>query len=262
MIKPRGSTYEILERFGQVIAVAGASETIKEHVSCSVETINPGVDTSQFTPQENQSTEESSRKTVLFVGRFVPAKNFTLLIEAFDRIVKNHPESELMLVGGGPRRNEIEAEVARQGLGGHAQFAGYVPNENLPDLYRNATVFALSSKSESYPITLLEAMSCVTPVVAPNPGVIPEIVDNEENGLLYSAGSSGELNSALDELLSNPESCAAYGEAARKKAVGEFDWSKPQAELFELYKTLSHSSETTNDVVEDSNNQQGTPEHP
>ena len=202
VLKPGGSTYELLEKFDQIITVEGVRETIEQKVSCSIETVNPGVDTDHFI----LSDTETGNKRILFVGRFVPAKNLSLLIEAFDAVIDNHPEAELVLVGDGPKRNQLENEVQRRELTDQVQFPGYVPNKELPKRYQSASVFALSSRHESYGITLVEAMSSGIPVVAPRIGSIPATVEDGRTGLLYTAGSATELYTALDSFLSNPKS--------------------------------------------------------
>ena len=241
VLKPGGSTYELLEKFDQIITVEGVRETIEQKVSCSIETVNPGVDTDHFIPSDT----ETINKRVLFVGRFVPAKNLSLLIEAFDAVIDNHPEAELVLVGDGPKRNQLEYEVQQRELTDQVQFPGYVLNKELPKWYQSANVFALSSRHESYGITLLEAMSSGIPIVAPRIGSIPAIVEDGRTGLLYTAGSVTELYTALDNFLSNPKSQTVCGQNAREKASNEFDWSERRSELFELYDSLINSQETT-----------------
>jgi glycosyltransferase involved in cell wall biosynthesis len=236
VVKPWGSTYDLLEKFDQVITVGGAREAIEKRVSAPVATVNPGVDTGVFTPGGSKFDEDD--KQVLFVGRFVPVKNLELLIEAFSNISNRHPDAELVLVGEGPRGEALKREVERQGISDQVRFMGYIPNEELPEVYRNAAIFTLSSKSESYGMTLLEAMSCGTPVVAPRVGAIPEIVDDERTGLLYAADSASELTAVIDQMLSNPELRHSYGRQSRKRAIDEFDWSERQAGLFELYENV------------------------
>jgi glycosyltransferase involved in cell wall biosynthesis len=238
VIKPWGSTYELLEAFDQVITVGGAREAIEKRLTNSVATINPGVDTEVFTPRNHI---EPDKKQVLFVGRFVPVKNIELLINAFENIQRIHPSAELVLVGEGPQEDELKKRVEEQNLSETVQFMGYIPNDDLPKFYRNATVVALSSRSESYGITLLEAMSCGVPVVAPDIGVIPDIVDENENGLLYQRGSVAELTDALDEILSDIKLRRSYSQAARTKAVKYFDWSNKQTKLYDLYSNLTDS---------------------
>ncbi|QLD87075.1 glycosyltransferase family 4 protein [Natronomonas halophila] len=239
VVKPRGSTYELLEAFDQVITVGGAREAIEARVSAPVATVNPGVDTDVFTPGDGTPVDG---KQVLFVGRFVPAKNLELLVEAFDAVVDEHPEAELVLVGDGPRRNRIEGEVERRGLTDRVRFAGYVPNSELPKIYQRASVFALSSTSEHYPITILEAMSSGTPVVAPEVGAIPEIVEDEQTGILYTADSASGLTSGIERMLADSKLRTSYGRQARKLTVKQFDWENQQDRFRSILRVIESNS--------------------
>jgi glycosyltransferase involved in cell wall biosynthesis len=237
VVKPWGSTYDLLEEFDQVVAVEGASQSIEEHSSCSVEIINPGVDTDQFSP--NGPTIETDGPTILFVGRFVPAKNLTLLVEAFADVVEHFPSAELMLIGDGPLRNRIEKRIRELGIQNRVRMPGYVDNADLPQYYRSADVFVLSSRRENHPITLLEAMSCGTPVVTPDIGAISDIVDNETNGLLYLPDSLDDLRESLKQLLSDSSFRSQLGTAGRKKMQKEYDWRRQSKRLYKLLGTFS-----------------------
>lgn len=235
VIKPWGSTYALLEKFNQVITISGLCEAIEKRVSCPVTAINPGVETDEFTPA---NIGEMVKNEILFVGRFVPAKNLDLLIKAFSIVYKNHFDTELVLVGDGPRSDALREKVQHRGISDRVRFTGYISNDNLPQTYKNANIFVLSSVSESYPLTLLEAMSCGTPVIAPSIGSIPEIIDNKKNGLVYKKGSVSELSKYMDFLLSNTKMQQKYGRAARTKAVNTFGWDRKQKQLYQLYRCL------------------------
>jgi glycosyltransferase involved in cell wall biosynthesis len=228
-LNPFSSSYDFFEKFDAVIATGVTTEEIEKRTDVDVHTINPGVDTDQFTP----NYEETDSNTVLFVGRFVPAKNLTTLVQAFSEVQMNHPNTELVLVGDGPGRNRIESEIEALGLKDSVSLPGYVDNESMPRYYHNASVFALASKRESFGIVLLEAMSCGIPVVAPEVGWIPHIVDDEWNGLLWD--TEEDLVAHLDYLLSNPEIRRQYGEYGRKKAIDGFDWKKRAKDLISVY---------------------------
>ena len=241
VVNPFTSSYEFFDAFDAVVATGITTEEIQKRISSEVHTINPGVDTDQFSP--DGPTIETDSPTILFVGRFVPAKNLTLLVEAFANVVEQFPSAELILVGDGPLKPDVEAEIAQYDLQDSVRLPGYVDNEDLPEYYRGADVFALSSQRENHPITLLESMSCETPVVASSIGAIPEIVENGQTGFLYPVGSASDLAAAINQLLSDPELCTFCGRRARETAINELDWSKHQTELFELYKNTIESAE-------------------
>jgi glycosyltransferase involved in cell wall biosynthesis len=233
VVNPFTNSYKFFDTFDAVVATGITTGEIQKRISSEVHTINPGVDTDQFSP--DGPIIETDGPTILFVGRFVPAKNLTLLVDAFSRVVEDWPSATLRLIGDGPIKSDIQSKISDRDLQDSVRLEGYVDNNNLPEVYRSSDVFALSSQRENHPITLLEAMSCGTPVVAPLIGAIPEIVEDERTGLLYPSGSVSELSGAIDRILSDPELRTFCSQQAREKAMNNFDWFKNQAELFELF---------------------------
>jgi len=237
VVNPFTSSYEFFDAFDAVVATGITTEEIQKRISSEVHTINPGVDTDQFSP--DGPTIETDGPTVLFVGRFVPAKNLTLLVEAFADVVEHFPSAELMLIGDGPLRNRIEKRIRELGIQNRVRMPGYVDNADLPQYYRSADVFVLSSRRENHPITLLEAMSCGTPVITPDIGAISDIVDNETNGLLYLPDSLDDLRESLKQLLSDSSFRSQLGTAGRKKMQKEYDWRRQSKRLYKLLGTFS-----------------------
>ena len=232
-INPLSSSYDFFDEFDAVIATGVTTGKIEERTGIDVHSINPGVDTDTFAPDD----EGTAGKTVLFVGRFVPAKNLVALVRAFEQVQTEHPDTELVLVGDGPRRGRIESEIETLGLDDSVTLPGYVDNEELPEYYNSADVFALSSRQDNHPITLIEAMSCGVPVVAPRIGWIPNMVEHEEEGLLYDEDE--ELISHFDTLLSNPDVRNQYGRNGRKRAIDGFDWGQRAKRLEAIYNDIT-----------------------
>lgn len=220
-VHPLKSSYSWLELADQVIATGVTTEAIESKTDLDVTTINPGVDTDLFCP--DGAAHETAGPTILWVGRFVPAKNLSVLVEAFSTIRSEWPGAELWLVGEGPRRARIERLVERRDLRGAVEFWGYVPNEGLPPFYRAADVFALTSKHESFGIVILEAMSSGTPVVAPSVGRAEHLLGGVA-GRIFEPSTESELVGTLDELLSNTDERERLGRRGRDRAVQQFEW--------------------------------------
>jgi glycosyltransferase involved in cell wall biosynthesis len=228
-VNPLSSSYDFFDEFDAVIATGMTTGKIEERTGIDVHTINPGVDTDTFAPDD----EGTAGKTVLFVGRFVPAKNLPALIETFDAVHDSHPESELVLVGDGPRRAKVERKIKVLGLNDAVRLPGYIGHEDLPRFYRQADVFALSSRHESFGMVLLEALSCGVPVVAPEIDWIPNIVDHGRDGLLWATRE--EFETYLERLLSDSDLRGEFGESGRKRAVDRFDWDSRAQQLAAIY---------------------------
>ncbi|WP_137285803.1 glycosyltransferase family 4 protein [Halorussus salinisoli] len=237
VLNPFSSSTQLLNSFDHVITTGTTKEKIEDQVSVGVATVNPGIDTEKFTPRP--SGEDG--KSILFVGRFVPAKNLFLLLESFESVLETHPESELTLIGDGPLRKRVERKIGELGINERVRLLGPIENERLPNYYNEADVFVLSSAHESFGIVILEAMSCGTPVVAPTVGWAPRLIEHGENGLLFDTGSKSQLVEALDRVLDDAELRNRMSERSRQKAVSGFDWDYRARELKSIYEEILSS---------------------
>lgn len=120
----------------------------------------------------------TDRKLLLWIGRMVDVKGLDLLIAAFDLAHQRDPNLMLLLVGDGPLRASLQADVDRRGLTNHVLFAGAKTQEQLPDWYRAADLFVLSSWSEGLPNVLRESLACGRPFVSTDVGSVREIADS------------------------------------------------------------------------------------
>ncbi len=191
-----------------------------------------GVDTSLFRP--TQARTGCSYKVIMYVGRLSPEKNLGLLIDALSLI--DQVEIQLVLVGDGDLRSELEAHARRRKVRVH--FRGVVPNHELPDILANADVFVLPSSGEGHPKALLEAMSCGLPCVGTNVQGIREVLHHLENGLLCEV-TKEDLASKISQILSNPELAARLGHQARASVVEDLDLGVLLAREIEAMRSLA-----------------------
>lgn len=148
--------------------------------------------------------------TVLAAGRLNRQKGFDLLLRAFARIAPDHPEWRLRICGQGGDREELARLAAREGLAGIAELPG---PRDLGEEMAQASIFVLSSRSEGFPLVLLEAMSMGMAVVSFDCPTGPrDIVENERNGLLVPARDVEALADAVARMMEDGElrrRCAA-----------------------------------------------------
>lgn len=156
----------------------------------------PGVG-EQFTPGGSRSEEPM----VVAVGRLVPVKRFDLLIEALVRAKARHPELRAVIVGEGYERPMLEGLVRARGASSWISLPGYVADEELVDLYRQAWLVASSSLREGWGMTVTEAGACGTPAVASRISGHRDAVVDGESGLLFD--TPADLVRCLDLLLSD-----------------------------------------------------------
>jgi glycosyltransferase involved in cell wall biosynthesis len=136
------------------------------------------------------------------VGNFTPKKDHRTLLEATARAALQHDGLQLVLVGSGPLERALRDATRSLGLMDRVVFAG--SRDDVAELLPAFDVFALSSRNEGLPISLLEAMAAGVPCVATSVGGVPEIVTDGDEGLLVAAGDAAALSGALSTLLGTP----------------------------------------------------------
>ncbi len=185
---------KIMERFAVRSAnhvFAATQSDIDALVALSGENIdkftllpNP-IDSKMFQPTDSNTPW---RGKILFIGRLHEQKNLEPLID----VVNESKMWELMIVGDGPLRNELQKRAKSQRI----SFHGFIPNSELPALLCSCDTFVLPSHFEGNPKSLLEAMSCGCAVIGAHSAGISNLIEDGETGILFENGVVG-LNSAL-----------------------------------------------------------------
>jgi glycosyltransferase involved in cell wall biosynthesis len=141
-----------------------------------------------------------TRRILLAAGRLDQQKGFDLLLDAFARLANEHPAWDLVILGEGPERAALEMQVQSLGLCGRVFLPGRVGN--ISEWYNRADIYALSSRFEGFPNTLLEAMACGCPVVSFDCNTGPrDIVRHRVDGLLVRPEDVVSLGAALSALM-------------------------------------------------------------
>jgi glycosyltransferase involved in cell wall biosynthesis len=155
-----------------------------------IEVIPNGVDAAKFHPvpraEARAELDLPAGPTILSVGSLTPNKGTALMIQAVKILVDRHgvDDLNLLIVGEGTMRAELEQLVASLSLERHVRLVGAMPHESLRLWFSAADVFCLASAREGWPNVLLESMACGTPVVATSIWGVPEIVQSEALGTL------------------------------------------------------------------------------
>ncbi|MEL6738960.1 MAG: glycosyltransferase, partial [Pseudomonadota bacterium] len=192
-----------------------------------------GIDTAAFAaapkPGALRVVKREGERWVGTLAGLRPVKQLSALVEAF----KNMPEHwHLVIIGEGPERTAIREAATRFEIDHRVHLPGAIDDpQKVIGLF---DIFALSSRSEQFPLSLIEAMAAGLPVVAPGVGDVAQIVAKENLDYITTAGDLAALAAALKDLVSDPEGRAELGEANRKKARAQFD----VARMVDRYRAL------------------------
>ena len=139
---------------------------------------------------------------ILFAGRLHPQKDPLLLIEAFAHL--NRPNVHLLMAGAGELEAEIRTRITKHNLLKQVTVLGAVPQARLAKLHQISSVFVLSSVFEGLPLTVLEALSCGTPVVTTDAGETPDFLA-KDSGIVCYERTPKAIADALEKVLANPQ---------------------------------------------------------
>ena len=176
---------------------------------------------------------------ILCLGRLIRSKGVDLAITAFASLLGSHPKAQLMIVGEGPERTELEKQATRLGLTESVAFTGAVRPEEIPAFLNQASVVVMPSRGEGFPMRALEAAQMARPVVATVAGGLPEAILHERTGLIVECESSQAIASALAFLLDHPHIALDMGQAARARVLKEFTLQSCVDSYSRLYRRLT-----------------------
>ncbi len=174
-------------------------------------------------PRFRPGGERAPHPLVLTVGRLVPNKRLDALVDALVPVQARVPDLELVIVGTGYERADLEAHVDRVGARNWVRFAGRVEDDTLVELYRQAWLVTSASEAEGWGLTMTEAGACGTPAVATRiPGHV-SAVDEGRGGLL--ADTPAELSEPVTTVLTDADLRERLGKGAREYAA-DFTWDR------------------------------------
>ncbi len=192
--------------------------TISQNVSSRLKRYND-IDSTPLYPPPNyvgRYHPGSFGDYALFAGRLDPLKRCDLLVEAFRHV----GEAKLVIVGTGPQRENLERQIERLGLGDRVVLKGFVPEDELLDLYAGAFAVLYAPLDEDYGYVTVEAFMSGKPVVTCNDsGGTLEFVDHESNGLVVEPQAEA-IAAAVESLFTNRERAREMGEQGRPKVSG------------------------------------------
>jgi glycosyltransferase involved in cell wall biosynthesis len=201
-----------------------------------------GVNLKDFQTVANPGASSVSEyPLILSVGRLVEKKGFQDLLQALLLAKKTGARFQCAIYGDGPLCQPLKEWIDEHDMAGEVILHGDRPQQELIPVFQSATLFALTpfqtddGDRDGIPNVLLEAMAVGVPVITTAVAGIPELVENDQNGLLYPPHDVEGISAGITELLRNPEKRRQLGDAGSRKVKEQFDVAQAAQRLKALF---------------------------
>ncbi len=173
---------------------------------------------------------------IVFLGVLDERKNPSSLLDACDLLVSQGMSLELHLWGNAPTNSDYGARILSAcETRPWATYQGSASPHQIPYILKEAAILVLPSLEDNCPMVVIEALSCGVPVVASRVGGIPDLVDDQQNGILYPSGDQQALAHAIRTLLADPKRYEVFSQNARTSAIEKFSPASVASRHQEIY---------------------------
>jgi len=215
-------------------------ETLK-YAEKNIEVVPFGVDINLFSPGDN----DFSNKKEITIGTVKSLEikyGIDFLIKAFNETVKANPDKnlKLLIVGDGSKKTEYQKLCAQLGISDKVTFTGKVKHSEIINYHKQIDIFVSLSvlDSESFGVSLVEAMACAKPVIASDVAGFKEVIGNENCAYIVPRNSYKEAATAITKYLQTPKEALQMGLKARKRVIENYDWNKNVEQMLTIYRGL------------------------
>jgi mannosylfructose-phosphate synthase len=237
-----------------IATTAPQTELLQEHYDVlerQISVVPPGMDENRFSPIRQEEREALQARyglepnDVLAVGRMATNKGHDLLINAMPTLLKLVPDARLVAAFGGDdsARDDAGVESLRQlarelGVEEHIEWVQYVPDEDLANYYRAASVFALSSRYEPFGMVAIEAMACGTPTVVTVHGGLADLIDFGNQALFADPNRPEEYGTMLAMPMLYPNLSNELSVEGSRFARRNFGWTGIAKRILNIFERI------------------------
>jgi len=224
----------------RVITISDALQPLVERVEGiprrTMTTIHYGMDVTDLLAAPLRPASDNGEFRVATVGRLVPVKGIDYLLDAMALLVERGSRATLLVFGDGAERARLEQRAHALGLTRRVEFRGW--SRNIPGALAEADAFVSATLGEGFGLAILEAMMQRLPVVATRVVAIPEIVVDEDSGLLVPPADPQALANALFRLECSPALRDRLAQRGRERAAGQFSVDAMVAKTEAIYQDV------------------------
>jgi len=217
------------------------SESQKRHIAVNkklkpemIKVIHNGVDIAKFKPGKN--TADRGRVIIGAVGSLRKEKGLDVLLSAAPEVLRHCPSAYFLIVGNGSEKDTLLELAKKLGIGGRVDFLG--ERNDVENIIPSFDIACSSSRTENFPVSMLEYMSCGKCVVATAVGGVPEIIKDRVNGILVKSECPEDLTEKLIHMVGNKELRESMGMNARRMAEERFTLDRMIENYKEFFKEM------------------------
>ncbi len=233
-------SYKTLKKSDKIVVIDECSKAIliKNNVPREkIIIISPGIDCNKY--KKNIRKKIRHKKIIMVSSYLLKRKAIDFVIKSYDEVRYLRNNTELIVVGDGPQKKNLEKLVKRLKLKNSVNFVGHVPNNEISKFYRKADIFVSMSRAESWGQMYLEAMASGLPIVSSRNVGSESIIKDGEFGYLVDQEDYKELAKKIIYLIDHPDVMERFGKKARKEVEEKYDWDRVVIPKYvKLYKQL------------------------
>lgn len=232
----------------QMDAIIATSDISASYLKRDATVIAHGVDTDVYAPAQDRAAAfaESGlggRYAIGCFGRVRAQKGSDVFVDAMCRLLPRHPDFTAVMVGAiTPEQtvfaNDLRRRIDDAGLRSRIVILGELGIEEVQRWYRRLTIYAFTSRTEGFGLTLIEAMAAGAALVAARAGAAELVVEDGVSGVLIKPGDVDALADALEPLMRDPASAAGMGRLARQRVVENFSLDAEADRIAAVYRRL------------------------
>lgn len=220
----------ILDKVDKIFTISEYNKQYMEReigVSTEMKVVHAGI-----RPEKFETTENTEPHRLLTVSRLTEKKGLGYAIDAISKVAESYPEVDYRIVGSGEDEAKIQQQIDRCGLRDNVTLLGNISDEELISELDRAQAFLLpciiaqNGDRDGIPVALMEAMSMETPPISTAISGIPELITNNQDGLLVKPRDSEGMRDAIFDVFQNPTHASEMGKRARQKIESEFNIAK------------------------------------
>jgi len=215
---------KVSPKLNKIICVSGPSkqDVVEEFIVNpeNVEVILNGIDIETFKPDIDSKVVEN--RIVTTASADIPLKGLRFLINALPRVLKDFPQTHLMVIGKSPNESKIRKLIDDLCLKERISFKSNLSEEEIVDIYRTSQIAVIPSLYEGFGFGAGEAMACGTPLISTDSGGLKDVIG--DSAIKIASGSIEEIENTIISLFQDPEKREQLSLKGRNRMEDLFDW--------------------------------------